>query len=188
MEAGDIFADLPTLQTKRLILREMTLDDASGVFKYSSDPEVLKLVGGKVHKAVRDSEEFLKEICEKCERREIIIWGIWHKEDGRLIGDCGFIKWEVSQARAELDYLLSREYWNRGLMTEAITEVIHFGFERMQLSRIQGICEIANVASARVMEKAGMRFEGVLRSYIQHDGKALDMKMYSIVRKDWIAK
>ncbi|MHC4192802.1 MAG: GNAT family N-acetyltransferase [Planctomycetota bacterium] len=188
MEAEDIFADLPTLQAKRLTLRKMTLGDAEDVFKYSSDPEVFKFVGGKVHKAVRDSEGFLKEICEKYERRETIVWGIVCKERGKLIGDCGFIKWDASQARAELDYLLSREYWNQGLMTEAIVEVIRFGFEKMQLSRIQGICEIANVASARVMEKAGMRFEGVLRSYIQHNGKALDMKMYSIIGNEGIAK
>ena len=188
METAGIFADLPTLQTKRLILHRMTLDDAGDVFKYSSDPEVFKFVGGKVHKTIKDSEEFLKEICEKYESREVIVWGMVHKEHGKLIGDCGFIKWDASQARAELDYLLSREYWDHGLMTEAVKEVIRFGFGNMQLNRLQGICEVANMASARVMEKAGMRFEGVLRSYIQHDGKPLDMKMFSIIRKEWTAK
>jgi ribosomal-protein-alanine N-acetyltransferase len=188
MRPEDIFTDLPSLQTERLILRKMTSDDAEEAFEYSSDPEVFEFVGGEVHRTIRDSEEFLKEISEKYERQETVVWGIVYKERCKLIGDCGFIKWDASQARAELDYLLSREYWNQGLMTEAIMEVIRFGFERMQLSRIQEMCEIANVASARVMEKAGMRFEGVLRSYIQHDGKSLDMKMYSIIRNDWIAK
>ncbi len=188
MGTEGIFANLPTLQTKRLILRKMTLDNAEDVFKYSSDPEVFRFVGGKVHETIKDSEEFLKEISEKHERQETIVWGVVYKERCKLIGDCGFIKWDASQARAELDYLLSREYWNRGLMTEAVKEVIRFGFEKMQLNRIQGICEIANIASACVMEKAGMQFEGVLRNYIQHDGRPLDMKMYSIVRKEWSAK
>ena len=188
MRAEDIFANLPTLQTKRLILREMALDDAGDVFRYSSDPEVFKFTGGKVHQTIKDSEEFLKEIFAKYEAQEIIAWGIFHKEDSKLIGNCGFIKWDASQAKAELDYLLSKEYWNQGLMTEAVKRVIGFGFEEMQLNRIQAICEVANIASARVMEKAGMQFEGVLRNYNQHDGKPLDMKMYSIIRKEWIGR
>ena len=70
-------------------------------------------------------------------------------------------------------------------MTEAVKEVIRFGVEEMQLNRIQAICEVANIASARVMEKAGMQFEGVLRNYIQHNGRPLDMKMFSIIRNEW---
>lgn len=182
MKPDEVFAKLPTLQTERLILRKITLDDAEDVFGYCSDPEVFKFVGGKVHKTIKDSKEFLEEIFEKYGRREIVIWGLFHKEHSKLIGDCGFIKWDPPQARVELDYLLSREYWNQGLMTEAVKEVIRFGFEKMRLNRIQAICEVANVASARVMEKAGMQFEGVLRNYIQHDGRPLDMKMYSIIR------
>jgi ribosomal-protein-alanine N-acetyltransferase len=183
--AEDVFINLPTLHTKRLILRKMSLDDAEDVFNYSKEPEVFKFVGGKVHQTVKDSEQFLKEISEKYRRREIIVWGIFYKEHSKLIGHCGFIKWDIEQARAEIDYLLSKEYWGQGLMTEAVKEVICFGFEKMQLNRIQGICEVANTASARVMEKAGMQFEGVLRSYIQHDGRPLDMKMCSIIRNEW---
>jgi len=188
MESKDIFAEVPTLQTKRLILREMTLDDAQAVFGCCSDPEVFKFTGGKAHRRIEDSKAFLKEIFAKYKAQEIIAWGIFHKEDSKLIGNCGFIKWDASQAKAELDYLLSKEYWNQGLMTEAVKRVIGFGFEEMQLNRIQAICEVANIASARVMEKAGMQFEGVLRNYIQHDGKPLDMKMYSIIRKEWIGR
>jgi len=185
MESKDIFAEVPTLQTKRLILREMTLDDAQAVFGCCSDPEVFKFTGGKAHRTIEDSKAFLKEIGEKYKRGESIVWGIFHRDDRKLIGDCAFINWSTRQGRAELDYLLSREYWNQGLTTEVVKEVIQFGFEKMGLNRIQAICEIANVASSRVMEKAGMQFEGVLRNYIQHDGKPLDMKMYSIIKSEW---
>lgn len=188
MEAEGIFINLPTLETKRLILRKMTLDDAEDVFECCSDLEVFKFVGGKAHRTIEDTRRFLKDVFEKYERKEIVVWGLFHKEHSKLIGDCGFIKWDASQARAELDYLLSKEYWNQGLMTEAVKEVIRFGFEKMQLNRIQAICELDNIASARVMEKVGMQFEGVLRNYIQHEGKPLDMKMYSIIRKEWIRR
>jgi ribosomal-protein-alanine N-acetyltransferase len=182
MKAEDVFTDLPELETRRLLLRKMSLDDAEDVFKFSKDPEVFRYVGGKVHQKIEDSRKFLNEISEKYEAREIIKWGIFHKKDRKLIGDCGFIKLEIKQFRAEVDYLLSREYWNQGLTTEAVKEIIRFGFEQMRLNRIQAICEVANTASARVMEKAGMQYEGTLREYIQYEGKPLDMKMYSILR------
>ncbi len=185
MKVEDVFADLPELETERLLLRKMSLDDTGDVFKFSKDPEVFKFVGRKAHQTIEDSKEFLKEIFEKYKSQEIIVWGLFYKERNKLIGDYGFINWHKQQARAELDYLLSREYWNQGLMTEAVKEVIRFGFEKMQLNRIQAMCEIANAASARVMEKAGMQFEGVLRNYIQHEGKPLDMKMYSIIGSEW---
>ena len=185
MKPDDVFVNLPTLQTERLTLREMTLDDAQDVFEYSCAPEAFKFVGGEVHQLIEDSIKFLKEIIEKYKSREIIVWGIFHKEHNKLIGDCGFINRSRKQARAEMDYFLSKEYWNQGLMTEAVKETTRFGFEALGLNRIQAICEVANVSSARVMEKAGMQFEGVLRNYIRYNGRPLDMKMYSIIRSEW---
>ena len=184
MVAENIFTNLPSLQTERLILRKITLDDTEDMYAFCRDVQVFEFLGGRPHANIEETKNFIKAISEKYERKEAIFWGLFHKKQSRLIGDCGFIHWRREQKRGELDYLLSREYWNRGLMTEAAIEIIRFGFERMELDRIEAICELANVTSARVMEKAGMQFEGVLRNYIQHDGKPLDMKMYSIIRKD----
>ncbi len=188
MKTEEIFADLPKFETERPLLRKMSLDDMGDVFEFSKEPEVFKFVSGKVHQTIKNSRKFLKEIFAKYKAQEIITWGIFHKKDNKLIGDCCFIKWDTQQKRAELDYLLSREYWNQGLTTEVVKEIISFGFEEMQLNRIQAICEVANIASSRVMEKAGMQYEGILRDYIQHDGKPLDMKIYSFIRKEWPVK
>jgi ribosomal-protein-alanine N-acetyltransferase len=70
-------------------------------------------------------------------------------------------------------------------MTEAVRAVIRFGFRTMNLNRIQGRCEVENIASVRVMEKAGMRLEGVLREHEYSAGKYLDIVMYSILRREW---
>jgi ribosomal-protein-alanine N-acetyltransferase len=70
-------------------------------------------------------------------------------------------------------------------MTQAVGEVIRFGFRAMKLNRIQGRCEVENVASIRVMEKAGMRLEGVLREHEYSEGRYLDIVMYSILRREW---
>jgi ribosomal-protein-alanine N-acetyltransferase len=185
LSIDEIYSELPCIGTERLVLREITLADVEDIFAYSCDPEVFLYVGGSVHKTIEDSRKFIGEVLKQFEDQEILMWGIYHKGDKRLIGDCGFIQWDRKNKRTELDYLLSKDYWNQGLMTEAVRALIEFGFEQMKLERIQAICETANVASSRVMEKVGMQYEGLLRSYIRYEGKCLDMKMHSITRQDW---
>ena len=88
-------------------------------------------------------------------------------------------------ARAEVGYVLSRGYWGRGIMTEAVRAVIHFGFEELHLNRIESRCIAENMASARVMEKAGMVYEGTLRGREFIKGYYRDMKVYAIRRKEY---
>ena len=82
---------------------------------------------------------------------------------------------------------MSRAYWNRGLMTEALRAVLDFGFREMHLNRIQGCCVVENIGSARVMEKAGMQLEGIRRQYEVADepDTYLDIQMHAILRRDW---
>jgi ribosomal-protein-alanine N-acetyltransferase len=177
--------DILILRTKRLILRRIILDDAEELFEFCKDPDLFRYIGGRAHKTKAESENFIRDIENKYTKREILPWGLVYKENNKLIGDCAFLLWSEQPHRAELDYLLSKSYWNQGLMTEAVKELIRFGFEKLRLERIQAMSEIANAASIRVMEKSGMTFEGVLRNYITHEGKSLDMKMYSIIREQW---
>ena len=88
-------------------------------------------------------------------------------------------------ARAELGYVLSRKLWGRGLMPEAVRAVVRFGFGRMELNRIEARCIIENAASARVMEKAGMTCEGTLREREFIKGAYRDMRLYSILRREY---
>jgi ribosomal-protein-alanine N-acetyltransferase len=84
--------------------------------------------------------------------------------------------------RAELGYALARDYWGQGLMTEATKAAIAFGFHVMHLQRIQAICDVNNVSSARVLEKAEMQFEGILHNYLFYKERSWDVKMYAITR------
>lgn len=182
MEIEDIFTNLPTLETNRLILRKLTLDDAEDMFEYASDPEVPKYTTWSVHKSITDTKNFLEVIIEEYHNHEVSPWGIIHKADQKLIGACGFVNWLIDDDRAEIGYVLSRKYWRQGYMTEAISAVIDFGFRTMQLNRIEARCRIQNLASAKVMEKLGMKFEGILRQQMFCKGKYHDMKMYSILK------
>ena len=176
--------DPPDLETKRLRLRRMTLADADAVFDYASDPEVTRYVTWDTHRTVRDSEEFLRSVVSGYEAGEQADWGITEKLSGRFIGSCGLHP-VPEHSRAELGYVLSREYWGRGIMPEAVRAMIRFGFEKLDLERVEARCIAENTASARVMEKSGMIYEGTLRERELIKGTRRDMKFYAILRREY---
>jgi ribosomal-protein-alanine N-acetyltransferase len=184
MNREDVFSNFPTLETKRLILRKLRLEDAKDVFEYASDPEVSKYVTWEPHRSIEDSINLIKFTHERYEKREGIIWGIVYKENNKVIGTCD-ISLAIKHFRAEIAYAISRDYWGKGLMTEAVKEVIKFGFEKMNLNRIQAMCIPENIGSYRVMEKVGMKYEGLIREYMYIKGKFQDLKLYSILRIEY---
>jgi ribosomal-protein-alanine N-acetyltransferase len=181
----EILKDLPTLEMERLILRKMAPSDAEAVFAYASDPEVTRYVIWETHRSIEDSRAFLELESSKRESGGEPEWGIVYKGDHRLIGTCGIVSWDPDHARAELGYVLSRDYWGRGLMAEAVRAVISFGFQRMNLNRIEARCTAENAASARVMEKAGMTHEGTMRQREVIKGAYRDVKVYAILRREF---
>jgi ribosomal-protein-alanine N-acetyltransferase len=184
----ETFGDLPVLETPRLRLRKLTLTDADDVFAYASDPEVTRYMLWSPHASIEDSGKFIKVAIERYNKGMVAPWGIEHKGDRKIIGTCDFISWFPEHSRTEIGYALSRSYWGRGIMTEAVTHIIACGFGRKNVNRIQAMCEIPNVGSARVMEKSGMVFEGILRQYMQNRGACRDVKMYAILKEDWLLR
>jgi ribosomal-protein-alanine N-acetyltransferase len=184
MQVENFFGDLPTLYTERLILRKLTLDDAKDLFEFASDPEVAKYVSWEPHRSIEDSINLIKFTHERYEKREGIIWGIVYRENNKVIGTCD-ISPAIKHFRAEIAYAISRDYWGKGLMTEAVKEAIKFGFEKMNLNRIQAMCIPENIGSYRVMEKVGMKYEGLIREYLYIKGKFQDLKLYSILRIEY---
>ena len=186
----EIFAELPALETERLRLRKLRLEDAEDMFEYASDPELTKHLVWVAHQEIRDTRDYIKTVLDRYRRGLVSSWGVEHRNDRRLIGTCGYISWVPlgnlgRHARAEIGYARSRRYWGQGLMPEAVNAVISFGFRKMKLNRIQATCQVGNLASERVLEKVGMKFEGVLREYMYAKGAYRDLKMFSILRSEW---
>ncbi len=182
-EVREVLKDLPTLETERLILRKMVLNDAEAVFAYASNSEVSRYTLWETHRSIEDSRAFLEFATQKYENGGEPDWGIVYRGNGCLVGACGLVNWEAEHARAEVGFVLSREYWGRGLMSEAVRAILRFGFERMNLNRIEARCIAENAASARVMEKAGMFYEGTLRQREYIKGAYRDIKLYAILKK-----
>lgn len=185
MRVDKIFGDLPLLETERLILRKVTLEDIEDMHQYGSDEEVSKYVTWNTHATISDTKDFVEFVLTKYENKQVSPWGIEYKENGKFIGTIDFVWWQPNHKTAEIGYVISKEYWGKGLTTEVAKEIIKFGFEEMDLVRIQARCDVDNIGSARVMEKAGMSFEGIIRKGIFVKGKHRDIKMYSILKEEF---
>ncbi len=185
MRIEDVFGDLPTLETDRLMLRKISMDDAADMFEYASDPEIARYVTWDAQKSIEDSKAFISWVLEQYANGQVAPWGVVLKENGKLIGTCDFVYWNTNHARAEVGYAMSRQYWGQGLTPEAVRAILAFGFDKMRLNRIEARCNVPNTASARVMEKVGMQFEGILRQQMFTKGNYDDLKMYSILRSEW---
>lgn len=172
------------IETDRLILRRLTMDDDEAIYAYCKDPEVTRYVVFPTHESIDDSREFLRKAIGFYERNEPSVSGIVLKESNVLIGTIGVHNWSRDHKRTEVGYALAREQWNHGYVTEALQGLIAHLFAYTDLVRIEALCKEQNVGSARVMEKAGMSFEGLLRQYTFSKGEFHDMNMYSIVREE----
>jgi ribosomal-protein-alanine N-acetyltransferase len=188
LSIDELLADLPTIETERLLLRKITLDDAAAIFEYASDPQVSRYMPWEPHQSIAATYEYLAHVVERYQQHLPGPWGIIHKRDAKLIGTCAHGVWNHDHSRSEIGYVLNRSYWGQGYMPEAARAIIGFGFRELRLNRIEARCETANIGSARVMEKAGMTFEGVLRQQVYTKSRYRDMKIYSILRSEWEAQ
>ncbi|MDZ5471392.1 GNAT family protein [Bacillus sp. 31A1R] len=188
MEIKDIYENLPTLETERLILRKITLEDVEDMFSYGSNEEVSKYVTWNTHQTLADSKGFIEFILNQYEQGKVAPWGIEYKENGQFIGTIDFVWWQPQQKTAEIGYVIHQDYWGKGITTEAAKALIQLGFEKMDLARIQARCFVENIGSERVMEKAGMSYEGTLRKGMFIKGKHQDLKMYAIIDEEYSAQ
>jgi len=175
---------MPTLETERLILRRIAMSDAKDIFAYSCDEEVARHVLWSAQKHISEAKEYCKYMMRRYKNDEPSSWGIIEKRTGRLVGTIGFMSYSEENASAEVGYSLARWLWNGGYMTEALIAVIDYAFESMDLNRIEAQHELTNPASGRVMEKCGMKKEGVLRQRLYNKGKFVDVALYAILRGD----
>ena len=160
----NLFSSLPTLRTKRLTLRPVRMSDAADLYEYSKDPEVARHVLWDAHTSIHQTRSYLRFLI-----RQYRAGFMWVQQENRS---------------AEVGYSLSRAYWNRGIMTEALQAVLQFGFDTLNLNRIEAQHESDNPASGRVMEKAGMIHEGRLRQRVYNKGRYADVELYAILRQD----
>lgn len=185
---NSIMKGLPNLETEHFNLRKINENDIAAIFNYGSNPNVSKQVSWETHQTVADTRVFVDMIVEGYEQGTKALWGMELKSTGKLVGTIDFVTIQERHRKAEIGYVLSEDCWGKGYMTEATRRIIAFGFEELQLERIQARCFVENEGSARVMEKVGMSFEGIMRNAMFAKGKFQDLKMYAIVSDDYMKR
>lgn len=173
------------IETERLILKPFVLDFAEDMYStWATDPKVNKYLSWDLHKNIEETKAIITSWVEK----DGYDWALYHKETGKVIGSISVVGFEDRYFIAEVGYCMSSLYWNRGYMTEALGAVIKFLFEEIGVNRIQLKHAIENIGSGRVMEKNGLKLEGVLREGCFAHGKFYDANIYSILRSEYFNK
>ncbi|MBQ4898760.1 GNAT family N-acetyltransferase [Paenibacillus sp. Marseille-P2973] len=156
----------PNIETERLLIRELTLDDAEAVFKHFSYPEVTKFMDIEVCKDLREAEEIIAFHIQDSGCR----YGLFKKENNELIGTCGFHCWFTmsQESKAEIGFDLSPNNWGKGLMQEALLKIIRIGFDLMKLDYIEATTEVENFQSQRLLKKMGFKQESGLKENLMY--------------------
>ncbi|WP_397538913.1 GNAT family N-acetyltransferase [Rummeliibacillus pycnus] len=175
----------PILETKRLTLRKVTKEDANSILKYLSNEEVMKNYGLEPFKSIKDALDEIAWYQSIQNNKTGIRWGITLKEQGVVIGSCGFHNIVSHHFRTEIGFELSKEQWGKGIAAEAVEAILSYGFQHMNFQRIEALIEPPNLSSQKLVEKLGFIKEGLLRNYEFTCGKFDDLYMYSLLKQDF---
>jgi len=161
--------------------------DVDAIFAYAADPEVARFTLWPPHQSREDSEAFVRDFALANYSNEVPDpFALELREaPGGVVGTAGCSWISETHSTMELGFALAREAWGTGLATEAAWAVICFVFAIYRPERVQARCHVNNGASSRVLQKLGMRKEGVLRSAVFKDDQHWDVEMHSLLRPSW---
>lgn len=186
LELQGIFNQFPTIKTKRLLLRKITNKDLPMLFELFSNPNVTKYYNITTLVEEKEAEEFLRFYQEIFNQKKGIRWGLsLLDEPDKLIGTCGYNFFKM-YGRANLGYDLHPDYWSQGLMAEALRKIITFGFNGLQINRVEATVMLDNLASRKLLGKLFFQKEGILRSYGYWKGAYHDLYIYSFLKKEYL--
>jgi ribosomal-protein-alanine N-acetyltransferase len=185
MQEIEFYRNLPRLETTRLILRKYTLDDLNDYFEFASDPEVTRYLRWGPHPDKKYSLEYLQEVLNDYSKGKDRPWGLEIKTKKKIIGGIHIMQLDSYHKKAEIGFVLSKAYWNKGYMTEALNKVLDYCFTELSLNRIEAFCIPGNYAAIKVLERIGMQMEGILRQYAFQKGNFQDFRLFSILKADY---
>ena len=177
-----------TIETDRLVLRKFAMDDANDMFmNWVNDIEVVDFLTWDPHGCIEVTQELLTEWIAAYEKTNTYNWAIVFKDNNEVIGSITVIDFSDKDLKCEIGYCLSKHYWSKGIITEALKAVIKFLFLEVGVNRIQLQHDTRNIASGKVMEKAGCTLEGTLRQRkMYRDGTIGDGHIWAILRDDYV--
>ncbi len=174
----------PIFKTKRFIMREMTDEDVNDMYDYYSNPDMMRFTRTDIHKDKEDTLNRIRNLSSSFTNKKGIAWAIEALETGKVIGDIGLFFISPDSKKAGIGFNISPEFWNKGYCTEALILALNYALLELGVIRVEATSKIDNIGSIRVMEKAGMICEGILRQYSYKNGYYHDVKIFSKIRSD----
>ena len=175
------FPVFPALETERCLLRQVEFNDAEDYFRLRSDIRIMRYIDREPWKNIGEAHDNIAKIRESLAGGEGISWAVCLKEKPQMIGMAGLWRIMKEHHRAEIGYTLLPELWNKGLMSEVLKKIIHFGFYEINLHSIEANINPENLASKKVLEKAGFKQEAYFRQNYFYNGQFLDSAIYSLI-------
>ena len=176
---------LPTINTRRLSLRSISVADVDDFYAVYSNPEVMRYWSTPPLANREAAGKLINEIHEGFKRHDFLKWGIALRTNDKLIGSVTLFHPEFTHRRAEIGYALGRAYWGNGYMQETLKALLNYAFEVLNFHRIEADVDPRNDASVRTLERLGFQREGYLRERWQVNGEIQDAFFYGLLRPDW---
>lgn len=175
------------LETERLILRRFVCGDAEAMYKnWASDEEVTKYLTWPTHSGADVTKRVLEDWTKSYEKENYYMWAIVLKENGdEPIGSISAVHINEDISMIEIGYCIGRNWWNKGITSEALKALIDFFFKEVEANRIQARHDSKNSGSGKVMEKCGMKYEGTLRSSDKNNQGICDACYYGLLKSEW---
>ncbi|MCX8533857.1 GNAT family N-acetyltransferase [Chryseobacterium luquanense] len=173
-----------TIQTERLLIKKLDSQIMNKIFELSNDDEIKKILGVTDEEFVRQKKIYQKGY--ESYNQKMLNFQIVEKESNTIIGNCGFHSWNPQHHRAEVGYALnSDEFKNKGFMKEALQKVIEYGFQELDLNRIEALIDENNTPSKKLLDYFGFTKEGIVRGHYLVDGVFEDSVLYSLLKSEY---
>jgi ribosomal-protein-alanine N-acetyltransferase len=179
------FTPFPNLETQRLQLRRLQIKDVDETLALRSNPEIMKYIPRPLITTKEEALKFIETMDTNINSNSLINWGITTKEEDRLIGMIGFYRTKPEDYRSEVGYILATEFHGQGVITEALKQVIQFGFEVLKLNSIEAVIDPENYGSEKVLLKNNFVKEGHFKEHVFFEGEFLDSVFYSLLKKNF---
>lgn len=188
MSIAEFFAkDNVIIETQRLLLRKVRVNDASDIYEYSCRKETSEYLLWDTHPFYSYTVELTKFLQKEYNAGRYMDFALVYKETGKMIGTAGFTTEDLKNKCCEVGYVISPDYWGKGLATEALNAIINLAFCHFKMNRVEAKYMIENTVSRKVMEKCGMTFEGVLRSKMLVKGAFRDIGVCSVLSHEYFS-
>jgi [ribosomal protein S5]-alanine N-acetyltransferase len=173
--------DLPVLRTERLLLRQFEDTDIENVFKGLSHPGIIKYYGVSYH-SLEATKEQMAWFASLEKEGAGIWWAVCSPDDTIFYGAGGLNSLSKEHKKAEIGFWLMPEFWGQGIMSEAMPLICSFGFEKLDLHRIEGLVETENSNCKRALAKLGFDHEGTMKDCEVKNGKFISLDMYAVLK------